>query len=42
MRDKDVLKCQFCGNIIFSWNAGVIYSKELISGPTKTDFKKVE
>ena len=35
MRDKDNLKCDFCGEILISWNGGVFYSRKLISGPNK-------
>ncbi|GHV79046.1 hypothetical protein AGMMS49944_08370 [Spirochaetia bacterium] len=39
MRDRDSLKCEFCGETYFSWNCGKIYSRELISGPTKDEYK---
>jgi len=34
MRDKDIIQCDFCQNIIHRWNGGVICSSELVSKPT--------
>ena len=38
MRDKDFLKCDFCGGILFSWNGGVWDTSRLISYPLVKDF----
>jgi len=35
MRDKDDIKCNYCKTILVSWNGGVMYTDEEISGPTK-------
>lgn len=38
-RDKDSIECNYCSATIISWNGGVMYSDEEISGPTK-EYKK--
>ena len=40
MRDKDKIRCKYCGREIISWNGGVIYDIEYLGGPTKT-FTKI-
>lgn len=40
MRDKDSIKCEFCGYTLLEWNAGVIYSAKNISPPTKDKYRK--
>ena len=40
MRDKDSIKCSFCGYTLLKWNAGVIYSAKIISPPTIVNFQK--
>lgn len=35
MRDKDDIRCNHCKTILISWNGGVMYTDEEISGPTK-------
>jgi predicted Zn finger-like uncharacterized protein len=41
MRDKDSIKCNYCGNIIHTWNGGVICSAKNISGPIKGNYLKI-
>ncbi len=35
VRDKDNIKCKYCGTIIYSWNGGYMFTDKEISGPTK-------
>jgi len=41
MRDKDNIRCRYCGTVIKSWNGADIYEEEELHGPTKK-YKKAQ
>jgi predicted Zn finger-like uncharacterized protein len=41
MRDKDSIKCEYCGDILLSWNGGIIYSSKNVTGPTRAKYNKL-
>ncbi|TKB23489.1 hypothetical protein FCL47_22300 [Desulfopila sp. IMCC35006] len=35
VRDKDNIKCNYCGTIIYSWSGGCTFNDKELSGPSK-------
>ena len=35
MRDMDMIRCNYCNEILISWNGAIMYKRKELNGPTK-------